>query len=148
MIAPAHRHPTHISGQVLGSTWQPMTLRRPAPIEHPLRTRHALGHALHLGGTSRQRGRACVAARLGDDYADRHRHEFGPDLVAVSLLVLDPTALAVDQVVKRGHRDVETLSDLVGDRLGTLWFGEDDEVVAADVARKVLFRRNLLERLE
>src|SRR5713226_6613648 len=125
-----------------------MALRRPAPIEHPLRTRHALGHALHLGGTSRQRGRACVAARLRDDYADRYRHEFSPDLVAVSLLVLDPTPLAVDQVVKGRHCYVEALRDLVGDWLGKLWLGEDDEVVAADVARKVLFRGHLLERLD
>src|SRR5260370_4968588 len=104
MIAPAHRHPTHISGQVLGSTWQPMTLRRPAPIEHPLRTRHALGHARDLGGTSRQRGRACVAARLGDDYADRHRHAFGPDLVALSLLALHPPPRALAQLVKGADR--------------------------------------------
>src|SRR5258708_29946064 len=100
MIAPAHRHPTHISGTLRYSTWQPMALRRPASIEHPLRTWHALGHALHLGGTSRQRRRARVAARLGDDDSDGHRYEFGADLVAVALLVLDPTPLAVDQVVK------------------------------------------------
>src|SRR5216683_8347527 len=143
MIDPAHGHPTHISGTLRSSSFQPMALRWPAPIEDPLRTRHALGHAFDLGRTSRQRGRACVAARLRDDYADRHRHEFSPDLVAVSLLVLDPTPLTVDQVVKRRDRDVEALRDLIRDRLGKLRLGEDDEVVAADMARKMLFRGHL-----
>src|SRR5713226_182853 len=148
MIAPAHRYPTQISGRISCSTWQPMALRRPPPIEDPLRAWHALGHALHLGGTSRQRGRARVAARLGDDDSDGHRYEFGADLVAVALLVLNPTPLAVDQVVESGDRDVEALRDLVRDRLGTLRLSEDDEVVAPDVAREVPLRRDLLERLE
>src|SRR5260370_27673319 len=123
MIAPAHRHPTQLTGSLPASTWQPMAVGGPAPIEHPLRTRHALGHALYLGGTSRQRGGAWVAARLRDDYADRHGHEFGSGLVALSLPVLHPAPFAVDQVVKGRHRYVEALGDLVGDRLGKLRLG-------------------------
>src|SRR6266849_3474194 len=148
MIAPAYRYPTRLSETCRTSTRCPVALRWPASIEDPLRTRHALRHALDLGGTSGERGRARVAARLCDDDADRDRHELGSDLVPVALLVLDPPPPAVDQVIEGGDGGVEAPGDLVCDRLGKLRLGEDDEVVTADVAGKVPAVGFLLEDLE
>src|SRR5713226_9264259 len=148
MIAPAYRYPTRLSETCRTSTRCPVALRWPASIEDPLRTRHAPRHALDLGGTRGERGRARVAARLCDDDADRDRHELGSDLVPVALLVLDPPPLAVDQVIEGGDGGVEAPGDLVCDRLGKLRLGEDDEVVTADVAGKVPAVGFLLEDLE
>src|SRR5229473_596192 len=56
MIAPAYRYPTRLSETCRTSTRCPVALRWPASIEDPLRTRHALRHALDLGGTSGEGG--------------------------------------------------------------------------------------------
>src|SRR6266851_7251996 len=145
MISPAYHHPTRLRER---SSLCSVALGRPAAIKDPLRTRHALRHALDLGGTRGERGRARVAARLCDDDADRNRHELGSDLVSVALLVFDPPTLAVDQVVEGGDGGIEAPGDLVRDRLGKLRLGEDDEVVTADVAGKVPAAGFLLEDLE
>src|SRR6266566_7200461 len=125
-----------------------MAIRWAAAIEHPFRARHALGHTFDLGCAGRQGGCAGVAAWLRDDDPDRHRYELGSDLVAIAFFVLDPAALAVDQIVKGRHRCVEALRDLLSDRLSEGWLREDDEVIATDMAREVSFRRVLFEHLE
>src|SRR5438477_2349822 len=125
-----------------------MAIGRAASVQHPLRTGDPLGHALHFGRTCGERGGAGVASRLRDDDTDRHRDKIGPNLVAVALLVLDPSAFAVDQVVESRHRRIEAAGDLAGDVLRELRLGEDHKVVAADVAGEMPPRRVLLQDLE
>src|SRR5712664_4454629 len=144
MLAPAHPSSLSLNRRVASAE----TLRRPAPVKHPLRSRHALRDALDLGGSGCHRGRAAVAARFDDHDPDRHRHERRAKHAAAAFFGLDPASVSVGWVVERGNRLIESFGDLRGDRLSHAGLGQDHEVVAADVAREMLRRVVLLQDFE
>src|SRR5258708_27703139 len=122
--------------------------RRPAAVQDPLRTWHALGDPLYLRSAGSKRRRARVPARFRDHDPDRNRDQGRAQAAPVALLGLDPAALSVLRVVQRRHCIIKTLGDLVRDRFRHAWIGEDDEVVATHVARKVSRRIVGFEDLE
>src|SRR5579872_7053277 len=145
MLAPASRGSFELKRLVRSA---PESLRRPAAVKDPFRTRHALGDALHLGRAGGERRRARVAPRFGHHDAYRDRYERRPQDVAVAFLGFDPSTIPVLRVVKGRHGGVEAPRDLGCDRLGHAGLGQDHEVVATDVTRKMLLRIVLLEDLE
>src|ERR1700674_2601997 len=139
MLAPGYGHVVELSTE---------PFRGPAAVQHPLGAGHPLGHAFDLGRARRQRRGARVAAGFRNDDSNRHRDQRRAQVVAVALLGLDPAAFPVLRVVQRGHCVVESPGHRAGDCLGEAGVGEDHKVVAADVARKVLWRVILFEHLE